>query len=151
MTRSATGGTGHDSDPPEVSTRSTSSAPGASIEELRAEVLGLLRPHVAAVAPDISALAASFAYGQIWPRPALSPRDRSIATIAALVTLSCTEELRLHVLRGLGNGLTKPEIGEILTQLVPYIGFPLVVSAAAKVSDLMDRAVTPDTADSAEQ
>lgn len=116
------------------------STPTASIAALRAEVLAALGPKVARTAPDVSTLAASFAYGDIWPRPGLSQRDRSIATFASLVTLSCTEELRLHTLRGLANGITKAEIGEILTQLIPYVGFPLVVSAAAKISDLIERA-----------
>jgi 4-carboxymuconolactone decarboxylase len=48
--------------------------------------------------------------------------------------------LKLHVLRGLSNGLTKKEIGEIIIQLAPYAGFPLVVSAAASVGDLVERA-----------
>ncbi|MFF7594541.1 MULTISPECIES: carboxymuconolactone decarboxylase family protein [Streptomyces] len=86
-----------------------------------------------------------FAYGEVWPRPGLSPRDRSIATIAALVTLSCTEELRLHKLRGLANGLTKAELGEILPQLAPYVGFPLVVSTATKIADLLEPADTDAT------
>jgi 4-carboxymuconolactone decarboxylase len=121
------------------------SAPTASIADLRAEILAALGPQVSAVAPDVSKLAASFAYGEVWPRPGLTQRDRSIATLAALVTLGCTGELRLHTLRGLANGLTKDEIGEILTQLVPYVGFPLVVSAAAKIADLLERAEATDT------
>src|SRR5436309_14182213 len=86
--------------------------PTASIRALRAEILAALGPKVAGVAPDVSKLAASFAYGEVWPRPGLSQRDRSIATVASLVTLGCTEELRLHTLRGLATGLTKEEIGE---------------------------------------
>jgi 4-carboxymuconolactone decarboxylase len=112
----------------------------ASIADLRAEILSGLSPDVASVVPDLRSLAASFAYREIWPRPGLSQRDRSIATIAALVSLSCTEELRLHTLRGLANGVTKQEIGEIMTQLIPYVGFPLVVSAAQKIADLIARA-----------
>jgi 4-carboxymuconolactone decarboxylase len=122
-----------------------SSVPRTSVADLRAEILAALSPKVAAVAPDVGKLAASFAYGEVWARPGLSPRDRSIATIAALVTLSCTEELRLHTLRGLANGLTEAELGEILTQLAPYVGFPLVVSAAAKIADLIERADTGAT------
>lgn len=123
------------------------SAPTASIKALRAEILATLGPTVARVTPDLNKLAASFAYGEIWPRPELSPRDRSIATIAALTTLNCTEELRLHTLRGLANGITKQEIGEILTQLIPYVGFPLVVSAAAKIADLIERAEVAEPPD----
>lgn len=119
---------------------SPSSAPTASIAVLRSEILSDLSPKVAGLVPDLSKLAGSFVYEEIWPRPGLSLRDRSIATVAALVTLSCTEELRLHTLRGLANGVAKQEIGEILTQLIPYVGFPLVVSAAAKIADLIERA-----------
>ena len=92
----------------------------------------------------VSGLAASFAYGEVWPRPGLSACDRSIATIGALVALHCAEELRLHVLRGFANGITKDELAEIFTQLIPYVGFPLVVSAAASVADLVDRADLDD-------
>jgi 4-carboxymuconolactone decarboxylase len=124
-----------------------SPASGNSIRELRAEELVALGPKIAAVAPSLPGFAASFAYGEVWPRPQLSQRDRSIATIAALVALSCKEELRLHVLRGFGNGITKEEMGEIFTQLIPYVGFPLVVSAAAQVADLVERAdLTPPDA-----
>ena len=115
-----------------------------SLRDLRAEELAALSPKVAAVAPSLPGFAASFAYGEVWPRPQLSQRDRSIATIAALITLSCKEELRLHVIRGFSNGISKEEMGEIFTQLIPYVGFPLVVSAAALVADLVERAdLTP--------
>jgi 4-carboxymuconolactone decarboxylase len=57
-----------------------------------------------------------------------------------LVALNCPDELKLHVLRGLANGITKEEIGEILIQLVPYVGFPLAVSAGAAVGDFVERA-----------
>lgn len=113
---------------------------GTSLRDLRTEELSALGPKVAAVAPDIPGLAASFAYGEIWPRPLLSQRDRSIATIAVLIATQCREELRLHVLRGLGNGLSKEELGEIFVQLIPYVGFPRVVSAAEQVADLVKRA-----------
>lgn len=111
-----------------------------SLSQLRSAELAELGPKIAAVVPSLPGFAASFAYGEVWPRPQLSQRDRSIATIAALITLNCREELRLHVIRGFNNGLSKEELGEIFTQLIPYVGFPLVVSAAALVSDLVERA-----------
>jgi 4-carboxymuconolactone decarboxylase len=128
---------------------SETTVPTASIEDLRAEVLLDVSPTVATVVPDLNKLARNFALGEIWPRTGLSQRDRSIATIAALVALSCTEELRLHTLRGLANGISKEEFGEILTQLIPYVGFPLVVSAATKIADLIERAHVHESRDSA--
>jgi 4-carboxymuconolactone decarboxylase len=107
---------------------------------LRDEILAEIRPGVSRVVPDLSSLAASFAYGEIWSRSDLAQRDRSIATFAALVAQNNTEELRLHTVRGMANGLTTTEIGAILTQLVPYVGFPLVMAAAARIADLVERA-----------
>lgn len=114
-----------------------------SIAALRAEALAKVNPQIASLAPGIGELAGSFAYGQVWSRSGLSNRDRSIATIAALVALNCPDELTVHVLRGLANGLTKEEVGEIITQLTPYVGFPLAVSAVAAVGDYVAR-VDPD-------
>lgn len=112
----------------------------ASIDELRAEVLAPISPKLANVAPDIGKLAMSFAYDQVWSRPGLSMRERSIAVIAALAVVDCPSELKLHALRGLANGLSKAEIGEIITQLTPYIGFPLSVTAAAAIGEVLPRA-----------
>ena len=116
----------------------------ASIDELRAEVLAPISPKLASVAPDIGKLAMSFAYEQVWSRPGLSMRERSIAVIAALAVVNCPSELKLHALRGLANGLTKAEIGEIITQLTPYIGFPLSVTAAAAIGEVVPRADVGD-------
>ena len=120
------------------------STKSATIEELRAEVLAPISPKLASVAPSIGELATSFAYGQVWSRKGLSKRDRSIATIAALVALNCPSELKLHALRGLANGLTKEEVGEIITQLTPYVGFPLSVTAAAALGEVIPRAEVGD-------
>ncbi len=111
-----------------------------SIDALRSEVLAPISPKLQSLVPDLGGLATSFAYGDVWSRGGLSSRDRSIATIAALVALNCPDELKLHVLRGLANGLSKEEIGEIIIQLTPYLGFPLTVSAAAAVGDVVERA-----------
>lgn len=116
---------------------------GGSVAALRAEVAATFIPALDRVAPDVRRLAASFAYGSIWSRPELSARDRSIATVAALAAINCADEMKLHVLRGVDNGLSTEEIGEIFTQLIPYIGFPLAVSAAAGVADLIDRLDVP--------
>lgn len=115
-----------------------------SVDDLRAEVLAPISPNLAAVAPDIGQLAMSFAYGQVWSREGLSLRERSIAVIAALAVVNCPSELKLHALRGLANGLTKAEIGEIITQLTPYIGFPLSVTAASAIGEVLPRADVGD-------
>ena len=116
----------------------------ATLDQLRAEVLATFVDDLDRAAPDVRGLAATFAYEQIWPRDGLSTCDRSIVTIAAIVALGCTDELKLHVIRGLEHGITKDEIGEVLTHLIPYVGFPLVVKAASAVGDLVERAGAGD-------
>jgi 4-carboxymuconolactone decarboxylase len=111
-----------------------------SIDDLRSEILAPISPKLQSLVPDLGGLATSFAYGEVWSRGGLSKRDRSIATIGALIALNCPDELKLHVLRGLENGLSKEEVGEIIIQLAPYLGFPLTVSAAAAVGDVVERA-----------
>ena len=109
------------------------------INDLRAEVLAEESGSRGKLVPHVVELVSTFAYGQVWSRPGLSERDRSIATIAALVAVNCPTELKLHVLCGMANGLTKQEIAEIVTQLIPYLGFPLTMTAAAAIGDLVER------------
>ena len=63
----------------------------------------------------------------VWSREGLSQRDRSLITVAALTALHCPNELRLHIGRGLDNGLTKTEISEVIMHMAIYGGFPVAV------------------------
>lgn len=69
-------------------------------------------------------------FGDLWRRPGLKPRDRSLVTISALITGNRTEQLVGHLNLGLDNGLTKAEVGAVITQLAFYAGWPSAVSAA---------------------
>jgi 4-carboxymuconolactone decarboxylase len=69
-------------------------------------------------------------YGDVWERPGLSKRDRSLITVAALVGLYRLEQIGMHVERAIENGVTREEIGEMLTHLAFYTGWPAAVSAA---------------------
>jgi 4-carboxymuconolactone decarboxylase len=69
-------------------------------------------------------------FGDVWERPGLSKRDRSLITVAALVALYRPEQLRGHLDRALSNGVTKDEISELITHLAFYSGWPTAVSAA---------------------
>ena len=75
-------------------------------------------------------------YGDIWLRPALSPRDRSLVTIAVNQSLYATEEIRAHVRRGLDNGLTQAEISELIAHVLVYSGFPTGVNAARVATEV---------------
>jgi 4-carboxymuconolactone decarboxylase len=104
--------------------------------EVRREVLG--DEHVdAAVArtseltEDFQDLITRYAWGEIWARPGLDRRMRSAITITALVAAGRLEELEMHVVAGLRNGLTTAEIKEVLLQTAVYCGVPAANSAFA--------------------
>lgn len=76
---------------------------------------------------DVGELALHWAFGEIWARPQLSRRDRSLIVIAILTALGQEAELAFHVPAGLNHGLTQIEIEEIMTHLSLYAGFPRAV------------------------
>ena len=82
------------------------------------------------IAPYLAELTANVLFGDVWERPGLSKRDRSLITVAALTVLYRTEQLRGHIRRALDNGVTKEEIGEMITHLAFYGGWPNAVNAA---------------------
>ena len=75
-------------------------------------------------------------FGDVWARPGLSPRDRSLVTISALIAMNRPDQLRSHLARGRDNGLTQAEIVEAVTQLAFYAGWPNAVAAVAIVRDV---------------
>ena len=81
-------------------------------------------------APYLQELIDGLVYGETWTRPGLSPRDRSLATIAVTLANYQTEQLRSHLNRGLDNGLTTQEIAELIAQVTLYDGFPAGVNAS---------------------
>lgn len=78
----------------------------------------------AKLSPDFARLVTDFLAGQIWSRPRLDLKTRSLVTVAALTALGRTSGLRLNVEMALNNGATKEEILETLLQMAPYAGFP---------------------------
>ena len=76
---------------------------------------------------DVGTMAMRWAFGEIWCRPELSRRDRSLAVIAILTALGANEELAFHIPGGLNHGLTRVEIEEVMTHLTLYAGFPRAV------------------------
>lgn len=85
------------------------------------------------IAPKLADLTDEVLFGDVWERPGLSPRDRSLITISALVALYRTEQLGAHLRIGLGNGLSVAEIAEAITHLAFYAGWPTAFSAAAQL------------------
>jgi 4-carboxymuconolactone decarboxylase len=91
-------------------------------------------------APKLVDLTDRVLFGDIWERPELSKRDRSLATVAALVALHRPEQLRFHLDNALKNGLKKEELIEVITHLAFYSGWPSAMSAIMVTKDVFSRA-----------
>ena len=87
-------------------------------------------------APKLVELTEDVLFGDIWERPGLSPRDRSMITVAALMALNRTEQLRHHLQRALDNGVTKEELVELITHLAFYSGWPTAMSAIGQAKEV---------------
>ena len=88
------------------------------------------------LAPKLAELTDEVLLGDVWARPGLSPRDRSLITVAALVALNRTDQLRSHLGRALDNGVTQAELVETVTHLAFYAGWPCAVSAVGTLRDV---------------
>ena len=88
-------------------------------------------------APKFAELADKVLFGDVWERDELSKRDRSIVTVAALVALNRTEQLRFHLQRALENGVKKEELIEEITHLAFYSGWPTAMSALALAKEVL--------------
>ncbi|MBS0474438.1 MAG: carboxymuconolactone decarboxylase family protein [Proteobacteria bacterium] len=88
------------------------------------------------IAPKLAELNDKVLFGDVWERPQLSKRDRSLITCAALVALGKTEQMSTHFPRALGNGVTQEELVEMITHMAFYAGWPSAVSAALKAREV---------------
>lgn len=75
-------------------------------------------------------------FGDMWTRPQLTPRERSLATVSALVAMYRLEQLPFHLKRALDNGVSYDELGEAITHLAFYSGWPTAASALRLLSEL---------------
>jgi 4-carboxymuconolactone decarboxylase len=81
------------------------------------------------VAPALGEYTDNVLFGDVWERPGLSKRDRSLITVATLIALYRTNELPFHLKRALENGVSKEELGELITHLAFYAGWPTAATA----------------------
>lgn len=91
-------------------------------------------------APKLVELTDRVLFGDVWERPALSKRDRSLATVAALVALNRPDQLRFHLIRAVENGLKKEELIEVITHLAFYAGWPNAMSAIMIAKEVLSKA-----------
>lgn len=89
-------------------------------------------------APKLVSLTDDVVFGDVWARPELSPRDRSLITVASLVTGGNTQQLGGHLVRAKQNGLTETELKEAIIHLAFYAGWPKAMSAITVAKQIFD-------------
>jgi 4-carboxymuconolactone decarboxylase len=92
-----------------------------------------------AVFPGITQYTTHVLFRDLWLRPGLASRDRSLVTISSLVASGQVAQLNGHIPIGMNNGLTQAEIAEALTHLTFYVGWPNVFSAMPVAKDVFDK------------
>jgi 4-carboxymuconolactone decarboxylase len=92
-----------------------------------------------AMFPGVVQYTTDVLFRDLWLRPDLAPRDRSLVTISALVANGQVAQLTGHIPIGMNNGLTQPEIAEVLTHLAFYVGWPNVFSAMPVAKDVFEK------------
>ena len=88
------------------------------------------------VAPKLLELTEQVLYGDVWERPGLSKRDRSLITLSTLIALNRTEVIPLHLERAFENSVTRDEIAELITHMAFYSGWPTAVSASLLANEV---------------
>lgn len=96
------------------------------------------RARMRAILPGFVQLSDDVLFDQVWDRPGLGPRDRSLITVAALVGMSRPQQMRGHLERALRNGVTVEELSEAITHLAFYAGWPAAASAAMILVEIVD-------------
>ncbi len=93
------------------------------------------------IAPALADYTDRVLFGDVWKRPDLSPRDRSLITVASLVSLYRINELPFHLKRAMENGVTREELIEAITHLAFYAGWPVANTALPIAKRVFDEGV----------
>jgi 4-carboxymuconolactone decarboxylase len=102
----------------------------------------LMRAPWGDIAPRLAEISDTVLFDNVWRRPGLSPRDRSLITVASLIALYRTNELPFHLRKAVENGVTRDEIIELITHLAFYSGWPTASTAIGIVRQVL--AGTPE-------
>jgi 4-carboxymuconolactone decarboxylase len=102
-----------------------------------------LRNKLGDLAPKLVDLTDDVLFGDVWERPQLSKRDRSLVTCAALIANGKTEQMDFHIPNALENGVTPEEIVEMITHLAFYVGWPNAMSAVNRAKGLLPNEDAP--------
>lgn len=107
-------------------------------EAAEAQRAASVQQNFGAVAPGVVLYTTDVLFRDLWLRPALAPRDRSLVTVSALIGTGQVAQITYHLNRAMDNGLTKAQASEMLTHLAFYAGWPHVFSAMPIVKGVFD-------------
>jgi 4-carboxymuconolactone decarboxylase len=113
--------------------RSAASAPAATTrtQPMPAQrLIGDFSPKLVELTDDVL-------FGDVWARPQLSPRDRSLVTVSALIAMNRPDQLRSHLARARENGVTRDELIETITHLAFYAGWPSAMTAVTVAKEVL--------------
>lgn len=113
--------------------------PSATPKEASAQQPSRAQQLYGDIAPKMAELTDEVLYGDVWERPELSKRDRSLVTVSALVAMNRPDQLRSHLVIARNNGVTEAELIESITHLAFYVGWPNAVSAIAVAKDVFKK------------
>jgi len=88
--------------------------------------------------PKLVDLTDNVLFGDVWARPQLSPRDRSLVTVSALIAMNRPDQLRSHLTRARDNGVTQEEVVETITHLAFYAGWPSAITAVTVAKEVFE-------------
>jgi 4-carboxymuconolactone decarboxylase len=91
-----------------------------------------------ALAPEFAKLTKDFLFGDIWERPGLSQRDKSLITVTCLVALNRIEQVDFHLKKAFENGLMKEELVAAITHIAFYAGWPTAASGFGHLKKVID-------------
>jgi 4-carboxymuconolactone decarboxylase len=91
------------------------------------------------LAPEFAKLTQDLLFGDIWERPELSKRDKSLITVTCLVALNRIEQIEFHLKKAFENGLTKEELVAAITHIAFYAGWPTAASGFNHLQKVIDQ------------
>ena len=112
---------------------SASGAPAASIAGAPAQRM------FGDISPKLAELTDNVLFGDVWARPGLSPRDRSLITVSALIAMNRPDQLRSHLAIARKNGVIQDELVEAITHLAFYAGWPSAVTAISVAKEVFQK------------
>ena len=111
----------------------TPAVPTAAAQQTRAQTL------MGDIAPKLAELTDNVLFGDVWERPGLSKRDRSLVTVSALIAMNRPDQLRSHLARARDNGVKEEELIEAMTHLAFYAGWPNAITAVTVAREVFKK------------